>query len=311
LGSTPLCHSSLTHPPTHSSLYTQYQVRGVFSSVADNYDVMNDLMSGGVHRLWKDDFVKKLGISTMLSMSRRSGSDSPPLRFLDVAGGTGDIAFRIIDGLGPAMREPRGEAPAGDGELNSFSSSSTSSSSSSSSGSSTSTASTSAPSVVISDINPEMLRVGKARAEERYPSAVMGGVDFVEANAEELPFDDDSFDVYTIAFGLRNVTHTAKALEEARRVLKPGGRFMCLEFSTVPPSMGPLGQIYDTWSFNAIPLIGQVVTGDRDSYQYLVESIRLFPDQEKLQGMMDDAGFTHTSYTNYTGGIAAVHSGFK
>ena len=156
-----------------------------------------------------------------------------------------------------------------------------------------------------------MLGVGKSRAQSRYSAETLAHVAFCEANAEALPFENDSFDIYTIAFGLRNVTHTLAALKEANRVLKPGGRFMCLEFSTVPPSLAPLGKLYDAWSFHAIPLIGQVVTGDRASYQYLVESIRMFPDQEKLKGMMDEAGFMHTAYKNYTGGVVALHSGFK
>ncbi|MBZ8133702.1 bifunctional demethylmenaquinone methyltransferase/2-methoxy-6-polyprenyl-1,4-benzoquinol methylase UbiE [Afifella sp. IM 167] len=231
----------------------QGRVDGVFHSVAKRYDVMNDLMSGGLHRLWKNAMVSWLA-------PPHSGR---PYKVLDVAGGTGDIAFRIAD-------RSRGHAE-----------------------------------VTVSDINASMLEVCRERAEKRRNA----NFNYVEANAEELPFEDQSFDAYTIAFGIRNVPRLDKALSEAFRVLKPGGRFLCLEFT--PVSMPLVREAYEAYSFHVIPAIGRVVTGDRASYQYLVESIRVFPNKERFAGMIGDAGFERVSYRDYTAGIVALHSGWK
>lgn len=225
-------------------------VQGVFSSVAGKYDLMNDLMSGGIHRLWK---------SAMLDwLSPRPGWNS-----LDVAGGTGDIAFRIHE------RQPSAH-------------------------------------VTICDLTPAMLEVGRDRAIDK---GILSGLDWVSGNAEDLPFEDMHFDSYTIAFGLRNVGRQQRALEEAYRVLRPGGRFLCLEFSHV--ALPALSKLYDVYSFKVLPWLGQQVAGDRDSYQYLVESIRKFPTQDNLAGMMSKAGFRNVTYRNLTGGIAALHSGWR
>jgi demethylmenaquinone methyltransferase/2-methoxy-6-polyprenyl-1,4-benzoquinol methylase len=226
-------------------------VRGVFDSVADKYDLMNDLMSGGVHRLWKDRFVRII-------------RPRPEWRYLDVAGGTGDIAFRIKKAADPA-------AP-----------------------------------ITVFDLNAEMLEVGRNRALDR---GWIDGFEWVTGNAETLPFPDNSFDVYTIAFGLRNVTHIDTALAEAHRVLKPGGRFFCLEFGRVEEPF--LAKIYDAWSYKAIPRIGQAVTKDRESYQYLVESIRKFPSQPDLVRRMGTARFEACRYTNLSFGTVAIHQGLK
>jgi len=226
-------------------------VNDVFAKVARRYDLMNDLMSGGLHRLWKAEFVNALN----------PPKGEAPFALLDVAGGTGDIASRFLDAAGPGG------------------------------------------SAVICDISPEMIEVGKARA---------GGSDrliFVQGNAEALPFENRGFDAYTIAFGIRNVTHIDKALSEAFRVLEPGGRFLCLEFSSV--QMPLLDTLYDAYSFNAIPALGGLVAGDAESYRYLVESIRRFPDQERFAQMIRDAGFERVRYRNLTGGIAAIHSGWR
>ncbi|MEQ1952066.1 bifunctional demethylmenaquinone methyltransferase/2-methoxy-6-polyprenyl-1,4-benzoquinol methylase UbiE [Mesorhizobium sp. CN2-181] len=228
-------------------------VDAVFHRVANRYDLMNDLMSGGLHRLWKDAMV------AWLNPPRRAG-----WRSLDVAGGTGDIAFRIVDASG-------GNAKA-----------------------------------TVLDINGSMLAVGRERAAKR---DLEDNVDFVEANAENLPFPDETFDAYTIAFGIRNVPHIDAALAEAFRVLKPGGRFLCLEFSEV--DMPILDRIYEEWSFKAIPPIGRVVTGDAEPYAYLVESIRKFPNQANFADMIRRAGFERVAWRNYSGGIAALHSGWK
>ena len=228
-------------------------VNEVFHRVANRYDLMNDLMSGGLHRLWKDAMVAAL---------------NPPKRpgwsVLDVAGGTGDIAFRIVDAS-------QGNARA-----------------------------------TVLDINGSMLAVGRDRAAKRRLDANVG---FVEANAEALPFADEAFDAYTIAFGIRNVPHIDVALREAFRVLKPGGRFLCLEFSEV--EMPILDRIYEAWSFNAIPRIGEVVAGEGEPYAYLVESIRKFPNQANFAAMIRAAGFDRVTWRNYSGGIAALHSGWK
>ncbi|BCH20300.1 ubiquinone/menaquinone biosynthesis C-methyltransferase UbiE [Mesorhizobium sp. L-8-10] len=228
-------------------------VNEVFHRVANRYDLMNDLMSAGMHRLWKDAMV------AWLNPPKRQG-----WKVLDVAGGTGDIAFRIVDashGLAHAT---------------------------------------------VLDINGSMLEVGRERAARRRLEA---NIDFVEANAEELPFADDTFDAYTIAFGIRNVPRIETALAEAWRVLKPGGRFLCLEFSEV--DMPLLDKAYEAWSFNAIPRIGRLVAGDGEPYAYLVESIRKFPNQENFAAMIRRAGFDRVTFRNYSGGIAALHSGWK
>ena len=242
-------------------------VKSVFKSVAEDYDLMNDLMSGGLHRKWKNDFVDELMPLMVPSESDMYDRVKTP-SVLDVAGGTGDIAFRILSSsMGFGDTHPR-------------------------------------VGVTVCDINPAMLKVGKQRAEER-------GYDcsFVEGNAEKLDFEDNSFDAYTISFGIRNVTHIDRALSEAHRVLKPGGRFMCLEFSRL--SSPVLQTLYDQYSFNVIPFIGEAVASDRESYQYLVESIRKFPSQTEFVRMIRKAGFKHVKFQNYTGGIAVLHSGFK
>lgn len=250
-------------------------VKGVFSSVAKDYDVMNDLMSAGVHRVWKDQFVRQIHIKEILE----AGNDPP--RILDVAGGTGDIAFRMLDELSPYLNREQEQ----DNTLEQQ------------------------PLVTISDINPSMLEVGEARASKRFPAATLRRIDWRVADAEALPFADNSFDVYTIAFGLRNVTDVPKALQEAHRVLARGGRFLCLEFSHVPNEL--VRKAYDAYSFNIIPPVGAAVAGDRPAYQYLVESIRMFPRQEELKNLMEDAGFRVVSHENLSFGVVAIHSGFK
>lgn len=224
-------------------------VHGVFTRVASKYDIMNDLMSAGMHRLWKDGMMDWL--------APRAGQ-----RLLDVAGGTGDVAFRFLK---------RGGGQA-----------------------------------VVLDMTEGMLVSGRQRAEA---DQMAGQLDWVVGDAMALPFADNSFDVYTISFGIRNVTRIGDALTEALRVLRPGGRLMVLEFSQIPNEM--LQKAYDLYSFNVIPVMGQVVAGDRDSYQYLVESIRQFPDQEEFARMIRTAGFGLVSYRNLTMGVAALHSGWK
>lgn len=226
-------------------------VHGVFSNVADKYDVMNDLMSGGIHRLWKDRFIRMI--------RPRAG-----LRYLDVAGGTGDITFRIRKKLGQA----------GD--------------------------------ITLCDLTENMLRVGRDRAINK---GWLDDFNWVTGNAEDLPFEDNSFDVYTIAFGLRNVTRIDKALKEAHRVLRPGGRFFCLEFSRVHNPV--LAKGYSLYSHLVIPKVGEIVANDRESYQYLIESIEKHPDQKQLQKRVTAAGFQRSSYTNLSMGIACIHSGIK
>ena len=229
-------------------------VRGVFDSVASNYDLMNDLMSAGVHRLWKDAAAAKL-------------NPRPGETILDVAGGTGDMARRYSK-LARRAQERRGGADA---------------------------------SVIVLDYNAEMILAGVDKGGE--PEMV-----WTVGDAMSLPIPDASVDAYSISFGIRNVADIAVALKEARRVLKPGGRFLCLEFSR--PTTGPVRAAYDAWSFNAIPAIGQWVAKDRDSYQYLVESIRRFPDQATFKRMIEDAGFSRVTVTNFTGGVAAMHHGW-
>tara|TARA_R100000005_G_scaffold34922_1_gene16073 strand:- start:4494 stop:5255 length:762 start_codon:yes stop_codon:yes gene_type:complete len=226
-------------------------VRGVFDSVADNYDLMNDLMSGGIHRLWKSAMIDWL-------MPRKGQ------HLLDVAGGTGDIAFRFLD------------AVAGDGR------------------------------VTVLDINHAMLSVGQDRAIDQ---GRLQGLDWVNGDAQALPLPDKSVDAYTIAFGIRNVTDIPAALKEARRVLKPGGRFMCLEFSKVEAPI--LKEFYDFYSFKLLPEIGGIVARDKPSYQYLVESIRQFPDAENFADMLRDAGLGQVKFRRLSGGIAALHSGWR
>jgi len=254
------------------------RVREVFESVADSYDVMNDLMSGGIHRYWKDYLLDISAVASMAKAVRRFPGKE--LRILDVAGGTGDVAFRFIDVAECAERSKS----SGEDCI----------------------------SVTVCDINPEMLRVGEKRARERFGSSLIDeskSLSFVEGNAQSLQFADNSFDLYTIAFGLRNVTDVDMALREACRVLKPGGRFMCLEFSQIPDPI--LRQIYDTYSFHVIPGMGELVANDRASYQYLVESIRKFSNQEELISRMNEAGLQETKYTNLTSGIVAIHEGWK
>jgi demethylmenaquinone methyltransferase / 2-methoxy-6-polyprenyl-1,4-benzoquinol methylase len=233
------------------------RVRQVFESVSDRYDLMNDLMSGGIHRLWKQAMIDWL-------------APRPGLHLLDVAGGTGDIALRVIARLGV---DRVGQ-------------------------------------IVVCDLTPEMLAVGRDRAIDQglLPSHP-GSPRWVCGDAEALPLADRSVEAYTIAFGLRNVTRIEAALAEARRVLMPGGRFLCLEFSRVAVPL--LAGLYDLYSFKVLPALGGWVAGDRDAYRYLVESIRRFPSQDELAGLVTDAGFGQVGYRNLTGGIAALHSAWR
>ncbi len=226
-------------------------VRGVFTSVASKYDVMNDLMSLGIHRVWKD--------AMMDWLAPRAGQ-----HLLDVAGGTGDVAFRFLGRAGPGAR------------------------------------------ATVLDLTASMLEEGQKRAEAEN---MADALDWTEGDAMALPFANNSFDVYTISFGIRNVTRIEEALSEAFRVLRPGGRLMVLEFSQIPNDL--MQKAYDLYSFNVIPPMGKLVTGDRDSYQYLVESIRRFPDQDRFAAMIRAAGFEQVKYRNLSMGIAALHSGWK
>lgn len=226
------------------------RVRGVFNSVASRYDVMNDLMSAGIHRIWKDAMMDWL-------------APRPGQKLLDVAGGTGDISFRFL------KRAGSGHA-------------------------------------TVLDLTEPMLIEGQKRAEAEDMAA---SLDWVVGDAMALPFADNTFDVYTISFGIRNVTRPQEALNEAFRVLSPGGRLMVLEFSQIPNDM--LQKVYDLYSFNIIPELGRIVADDRDSYQYLVESIRRFPDQDTFLSMIREAGFGQAKYRNLSMGIAALHSGWK
>ncbi|MEM7632473.1 MAG: bifunctional demethylmenaquinone methyltransferase/2-methoxy-6-polyprenyl-1,4-benzoquinol methylase UbiE [Pseudomonadota bacterium] len=226
------------------------RVQGVFSSVASRYDVMNDVMSVGIHRLWKEAMMDWL-------------APCAGQKLLDVAGGTGDISFRFL------KRAGRGHA-------------------------------------TVLDLTEPMLTEGRKRAEAE---AMQDSLDWVVGDAMALPFEDNTFDVYTISFGIRNVTRPQDALAEAYRVLKPGGRLMVLEFSQLPND--GLQKLYDLYSFNVIPRMGQVIAGDRDSYQYLVESIRKFPDQQTFLNMVRAAGFENAKYRNLSMGIACLHSGWK
>lgn len=226
-------------------------VANVFHSVASKYDLMNDLMSFGIHRVWKRFTIEASGV-------RRNQ------RVLDLAGGTGDLTAKFSRLVGE-----KGE-------------------------------------VILADINDSMLKMGREKLRDL---GIVGNVSYVQANAEELPFPDNYFDCITISFGLRNVTDKDKALCSMFRVLKPGGRLLVLEFSK--PVIEPLNKAYDAYSFHVLPRIGQAVVGDPDSYRYLAESIRMHPDQETLKSMMENAGFEQVSYTNMTGGIVALHKGFK
>ncbi|APC97500.1 bifunctional demethylmenaquinone methyltransferase/2-methoxy-6-polyprenyl-1,4-benzoquinol methylase UbiE [Francisella frigiditurris] len=229
----------------------QKKVAGVFHSVAANYDLMNDLMSFGVHRLWKKTTVAKAGI--------RKGD-----RVLDLAGGTGDLAYKFCQLVGDNGK------------------------------------------VILSDINSSMLEVGKEKLTNK---GCVGNIEYIQANAESLPFPDNYFDCITISFGLRNVTDKEKALESMYRVLKPGGKLLVLEFSK--PIVPLLSKIYDEYSFKALPFMGKIITQDAESYKYLAESIRKHPDQETLKQMMLQAGFDDAEYQNMTGGIVALHTGYK
>lgn len=231
----------------------QARVDEVFYKVAARYDLMNDLMSGGLHRVWKNRLV------TLLNPPKTA-----PFAHLDVAGGTGDVAFRVAKAGGPATH------------------------------------------VTVLDINPDMLAVGKTRAESR---GLADQLTFVEGNAEDLPFEPKSFDAYTIAFGIRNVPRIDRALAEAYRVLKRGGRFLCLEFSQV--DVPALDKIYEAYSFHVIPRLGEAVAGDAESYRYLVESIRRFPPAEDFEAMIGAAGFENTRFLRLSGGIVAIHQGWK
>ena len=227
------------------------QVASVFHSVAGKYDLMNDLMSMGIHRLWKRFTIELSGVR-------------PGQQVLDIAGGTGDLTMKFSDLVGPAGR------------------------------------------VVLADINASMLQVGRDRLTDR---GYAGNIEYVQADAEHLPFPDNTFNVVSIAFGLRNVTDKDQALRDMARVLKPGGKVMVLEFSK--PTNPLLSKAYDTYSFSALPLMGQLFAGDAESYRYLAESIRMHPDQETLKGMMEDAGLVNCRYYNMTGGIVALHVGTK
>ena len=229
-------------------------VDDVFHSVARRYDLMNDLMSGGLHRAWKDALVSAV----------HPPKGDRPFALLDLAGGTGDVAFRVVEAGGPNVR------------------------------------------VTVCDINAEMLTVGHERAIERGYDDV---VTFEQGNAEELPYPDRQFDCVTIAFGIRNVPRIERALEQAFRVLRIGGRFLCLEFSSV--DLPGLSSLYDVYSYNVIPRIGEAVTGDREAYQYLVESIRKFPKPPVFATMIEAAGFRRVSFSSMTAGVVALHSGWK
>ncbi|KAL6114835.1 coq5 [Pungitius sinensis] len=265
------------------------KVYKVFENVARHYDAMNDAMSLGIHRLWKDALLHAM-------------HPQPGAQLLDVAGGTGDIAFRFLEYV-RSQQERQKRRAARSMQTPSWRDIS---SGSSSRYASEDEAGPRESGAVVCDINKEMLKVGKRRAES---AGVVAGLSWVAGDAEELPFDDDQFDVYTVAFGIRNVTRIDQALKEALRVLKPGGRFMCLEFSKVTNPV--LARLYDAYSFNVIPALGEVIAADWKSYQYLVESIRKFPDQEEFKLMIEDAGFFCVKYYNLTGGVVALHSGFK
>jgi demethylmenaquinone methyltransferase/2-methoxy-6-polyprenyl-1,4-benzoquinol methylase len=237
-------------------------VDNVFHSVARRYDLMNDLMSGGLHRAWKAALVTAVNPPPKGRPGRLHEKGGAPFALLDLAGGTGDVAFRVADAGGPGTH------------------------------------------VTVADINADMLQVGRERAAKSGHQ-----VEFIEANAEALPFPDRSFDAVTIAFGIRNVPRIDVALGEIHRVLKIGGRFLCLEFSSV--DVPGLDRLYDLYSFNVIPAVGRAVTGDAEAYRYLVESIRKFPRPEKFADMIHAAGFRRASFQPMTGGVVALHSGWR
>jgi demethylmenaquinone methyltransferase/2-methoxy-6-polyprenyl-1,4-benzoquinol methylase len=241
----------------------QRLVDGVFRSVASRYDLMNDLMSGGLHRAWKNALVATLNPPRSRPVAA-AAQGRRRYSLLDLAGGTGDVACRVLAVGGEAVQ------------------------------------------ATVADINPDMLAIGRARAADR---GIGDAITFVEANAEALPFPEGSFDAVTVAFGIRNVPRIETALAEARRVLSIGGRFLCLEFSTV--DVPGLDALYDFYSFNVIPPLGGLVAGDAEAYRYLVESIRRFPPPEAFAGMMRTAGFARVSFRPMTGGIVALHSGWR
>ncbi|KAM9331123.1 2-methoxy-6-polyprenyl-1,4-benzoquinol methylase, mitochondrial [Gastrophryne carolinensis] len=286
-----LCSQHSSAKETHFGFQTVSEeekgnrVYHVFESVAQSYDLMNDTMSLGIHRLWKDWLIHHM-------------NPTPGTQLLDVAGGTGDIAFRFLNYI-RAQREKQIRNRMDSRQNLSWSDISKEYSQDPQ-------GSLMGSRAVICDINKEMLKVGKDKLLQQGYSE---GLSWVAGDAEELPFADEKFDVYTIAFGIRNVTHIDKALEEAYRVLKPGGRFLCLEFSQVNNPL--LAKLYDLYSFQVIPVMGEVIAGDWKSYQYLVESIRRFPPQEEFKEMIEDAGFFKVRYHNLTSGVVAVHSGFK
>jgi len=230
-------------------------VRGVFDSVSRRYDVMNDVMSGGLHRLWKDAMVRRLRAR-------------PGQHVVDIAGGTGDIALRILQPFRAAAVSDR-------------------------------------PHVTVLDINESMVRVGRDRVFDR---GLIAGLDWGCGDAQALPLPDSCADAYTVAFGMRNMTDVPAALREARRVLRPGGQFLCLEFSRVTPA---LARLYDTYSFRLLPVMGRVIARDADSYRYLAESIRTFPAQDAFADMIKTAGFDRVSYRNFSGGVVALHAGWR
>ncbi len=239
-------HFGFTQVPLEEKVH---HVTNVFDSVASKYDIMNDLMSGGIHRIWKRFTIELAGV--------KRGQ-----KILDLAGGTGDLAAKFATIVGSQGQ------------------------------------------VVLADINDNMLEVGRERLLNK---GIL--VDYAQVNAEFLPFADNSFDLITIAFGLRNVTNKDAALESMLRVLKPGGKLLILEFSEL--KISPLKPIYDTYSFKILPFIGKIIANDSESYKYLAESIRMHPNQENLLQMMEDAGFERCDYHNLSGGIAAVHRGYK
>jgi len=241
-------HFGFSEVPLHDKVG---RVAGVFHSVAAKYDVMNDLMSMGIHRLWKRQTIEMSGV--------RTGN-----KVLDLAGGTGDLTMKFSEIVGPEGQ------------------------------------------VVLADINDSMIKVGRDRLIDK---GIVGNVNYVQANAECLPFPDQTFDCITIAFGLRNVMDKQAALESMARVLKPGGRLLVLEFSKTDNPL--LTKAYDTYSFNILPKIGKLVADDEESYRYLAESIRMHPDQETLKGMMEQAGLVNCRFHNMTGGIVALHFGMK
>jgi demethylmenaquinone methyltransferase/2-methoxy-6-polyprenyl-1,4-benzoquinol methylase len=238
-------------------------VDDVFHSVARRYDLMNDLMSGGLHRAWKDALVTAVN-PPRRRPAQETATNAPPFALLDLAGGTGDIAFRVIEAGSSSTR------------------------------------------ATVADINADMLAVGRARAAER---GLDDAIAFVEGNAEALPFADRSYDAVTIAFGIRNVPRIDAALRDAYRVLRIGGRFLCLEFSIV--DLPGLDALYDFYSFNVIPALGRAVANDAEAYRYLVESIRRFPRPDAFADMMRAAGFARVSFQRMSGGIVALHSGWR